>query len=141
MSYYIKKHFKTLTPYPGPEGIHFSEKSLSIAHKFAASDGFLLYETGQSDQLGLQGAQCVYGYGYVVSEPIITPNPRIVDGREYPYVVKVVVEKRLTDRSKGIPARVLREQYGINMMPTRGGVVSVSEEIFREFKTLINAGV
>jgi hypothetical protein len=138
MSYYIKKHFKTLTPYPGPEGIHFSEKALSIAHKFAASDGFLLYETGQSNQPGLQGAQCVYGYGRVVSEPILTSNPRIVDGREYPYVVKVVVEKRLTDRSNGIPARVLREQYGINMMPTRGGLVRVTDEVFGELKTIIN---
>ena len=133
-AYFIKKHFKTSENYPGEEGLHFTEKALSKAQEFADSEGFLLYETAASDTRGLKGAKAIYGYGYATGQPFETERPRQVNNKIYPYVVNVTVEKALSDHSQGIPLEVLREKYQINMMPTLGGVVKISKEVFEELK-------
>ncbi len=138
-SYYIKKHFKTSVSYPGKEGIHFSEKAFSKAKKLAASNGFLLYEAGQSDEKGIEGAKTIYGYGKAVGEPYLVAIPREANGKLYPYAVNVVLEYELPDRSKGVPLEVLRE-YGIEMRPVLGGLIEISKEVFEEIKKLINKG-
>ena len=136
--YYIKKHLKTLGDYPSGEGIHFSQRAFHMGERFATCAGFLLYEAVQGDRPGLQGAKCVYGYGHVVAGPKVAHEVRVVDGREYPFVVPIVIEKSLQDRTLGIPLTILRDQFGIQMRPTLGGLVEISEDVFKRMQEHID---
>lgn len=137
--YYIKKHYKTPAEYPGPEGIHFTARAYQTAVRFADCQGFLLYEAGSAAKTGLAGAKCVYGYGYVEEGPLEAAEIRVAGGKEYPYVVRVRVEKALQDKRRGIPLVFLREQYGVHMRPTLGGLIEVSEKAFLEMKEQLDA--
>jgi hypothetical protein len=136
--YYIKKHYKTPEEYPGDEGIHFTRRAYSVAERFAACDGFLLYEAGGRERTGLAGSKCVYGYGTVLEGPMEAGEIRVVGDKEYPYVVRVCVEKRLHDKTRGIPLRLMRELYGVQIRPTLGGTLEVSGEAFREMKAQLD---
>ena len=133
-AYFIKKHYNTGEDYPGPQGIHFTRRARKAAEAFAAGQGFLLYEAGSSQKTGLAGAKAVYGYGHVESGPLELWEPRWAGGKEYTSVVKVRVEKALKDRKRGIPLTFLRDQYGVQMRPSLGGTVEVTEKAFRELK-------
>lgn len=132
--YYIKKHYRTEGDYPGPEGIHFTRRAVGAAEKFASCEGFLLYEAGQKNGKGPVGAKCVYGYGYVTAGLLAAEEPRFVDGKEYPLVVAVAVVKRLADRTRGIPLWLLREEFGIQMRPTLGGILPIEDDVFMSLK-------
>ncbi|MCW3490179.1 hypothetical protein [Dethiobacter alkaliphilus] len=136
--YYIKKHYRTEEEYPGPEGIHFTRRAAGVAGRFAECDGFLLYEAGQRDGKGPEGAKCVYGYGVVAGEPVEVEPPRVANGKEYPLVVPVEIKKRLADRGQGIPLVILKEEFGIQMRPTLGGVMEISREVFAELQGRID---
>ncbi|MDW7649719.1 MAG: hypothetical protein SCK29_01090 [Bacillota bacterium] len=137
--YYIKKHYKTVGEYPAAEGIHFTRRAAGVARRFAECDGFLLYEAGQRDNKGPVGAKCVYGWGVAVDGPLEAVEPRVANGKEYPLVVPVKVEKRLADKTRGIPLMLLREEFGIQMRPTLGGVLEIPERVYLALKERIDS--
>jgi len=137
--YYIKKHYNTGEEYPGPEGVHFTARACRAAEKFAACRGFLLYEAGSAGKTGLAGSKRVYGYGHILAGPLKLEEARVVRGKEYLYLVQVEVEITLKNKMRGIPLVVLREQYGVSLRPSLGGIEEISEAAFREMKGQLDA--
>jgi hypothetical protein len=138
-NYYIKKHYNTGGEYPGPEGVHFTARASRAAEKFAACRGFLLYEAGSAEKTGLPGSKRVYGYGHILAGPEKLAVPREVRGKEYHYLVRVRVERTLKNKLRGVPLVVLREQYGVSLRPSLGGIEEISEAAFGEIKRQLDA--
>lgn len=130
--YYIKY----ITGPCGQEGYPESNGNL-VAFRFRPDRfkncaGFLLYETGHKNKK-MVGAKAIYACGSIDADQVsFLGLPEFGVGEKWPYVVKVVIQKRV-DPLNGVPRYKVEEIIGREVRRQKNGILKITE---REFKLL-----
>lgn len=117
--------------YPENRGnlIAFKIGEEKACDRFKKCDGFLIYETGHSTR-GKIGAKAIYARGVIAEDQTSFLHlPGFGVGEEWPYVTKVVLEKRVNPID-GVPLKRIEEIIEKRLAVKHGGIWKITDDQF-----------
>lgn len=125
--------------YPENNGnlVAFAPRQEKPCNRFKECNEFLLYETGHKDKNGI-GAKAIYARGVIdADQSSFIHLPGFGVGEEWPYVVKVNIQKSV-DPAEGVPQKRIEEIVGKKLRRQRGGLLRITKEQFNALSSELN---
>lgn len=112
-------------------------KTENMRDKFSKCADFLLYETKKdkihNDEIDIKGARCIFAKGRIKK-----PVEYHAGGKFFPFEVKGVVEKHITDHHQGLSIQEIKE-FVKNFNPRNcDGLYSISKKQFDSLSEKLN---